>query len=80
MIRLVLFSLLISGCSVSVGIGVHPRNSDEPEFDSPNPIGIVEGAAPMTDRIDGFCMHISSIPKVEDGAGLNMCGLKYKVN
>jgi len=79
MIKLLFIIALLSGCSVSVGIGVHPRNSDAPEFNSPNPIGIVEGTAPMTDRIDGFCLHVSSIPQHEDGYGLNLCGVKYRL-
>lgn len=72
--------LVLSGCSISVGLGVHPRNSDAPEFNSPNPIGIVEGTTQITDRIDGFCTHMSSIPQYESGYGLNMCGIKMSIS
>ena len=78
-IKYFLFILSLSGCSVSVGIGVHPRDSDKPEFNSPNPIGMVEGTTKFTDKIDGFCLHASSIPQYEQGTGFNVCGVKYKL-
>lgn len=72
--------MLIQGCSVSMGIGLHAEKNDKPEFNGDNPMGIIEGTMPLTEKIEGFCFHVSSFPNHEIGDGLNMCGVKLRIS
>lgn len=74
-----LLFIILNGCSVSIGIGLHPRKADMPEHDAANPVGFVEGRAPITEKIDAVCVHYSSIPDYEDGYGFNVCGVVLRV-
>lgn len=56
---------------------MHLEKQDAPEFYAPNPIGIL-GLERKYKKFTGFCEHRSSIPYLEDGLGLNECGVKYR--
>lgn len=62
---------LLQGCIIRAGLAVHPVRTDKPEYDEPNPLGVIRFES---DDRTFFCEHISSIPKTEQGYGLNMCG------
>jgi hypothetical protein len=71
--------LCLPACSIYTGLSVHPESLDAPEFNAPNPIGIL-GAEYTKGRYTGFCEHRSSIPYTEEGYGLNECGVKISLD
>jgi hypothetical protein len=70
------FLCLNSGCSVYVGMSVHPEGADAPEYFAPNPIGIVGGEIECPLKTRCFIEHTSSIPYLESGYGFNQVGVK----
>jgi len=72
MIRIILLTLLLQGCSTFVGVAYH-LNVDKPEYNGSNPLLVIR-----SEYENGFCEHISSIPDREKGYGLNMCGVGIK--
>lgn len=82
-ILIVLTLSLLSGCSVYGGFAVHPTSLDKPEIGLENPIGFLGGEARvLTDKdltVDLFAEHHSGLFQAEQGAGLNMVGVRAKV-
>lgn len=77
---LIVCSVILSGCSVHVGMAVHDNTFDS--FQSSNPLGIVRGEVStcLPGNAKLFCEHISGIPEKEIGGyGLNMCGVTAEV-
>jgi len=72
MIRVVLLSILLQGCSTFIGVAYH-LDIDNPEYSGSNPLLVIR-----SEYKNGFCEHISSIPDIEEGYGLNMCGMGIK--
>lgn len=63
---------------VEVGIAAHSPYLDRPEFVIENPIGTYE-AGVEGENLKVYYQHISSIPTYEEGYGLNLIGVKYKL-
>lgn len=75
--RTLLPLLLLAGCNdinIKVGVSFSDENGGAPDVDLPNPLGIIRGEYETERGNIGFCEHISSLPKVEEGSGLNHCG------
>ena len=66
--KIILLFLLLQGCVTFAGIAVHP-DIDNPEYSGSNPLFVLR-----IEKGNLFCEHVSSIPDVEKGYGLNMCG------
>ena len=69
----------MSGCSVYFGAAMHHEKWDSPEHHIPNPIGIIGGEYKADEHVTLYCEHLSSIPYIEQGAGINLCGFRYYV-
>lgn len=70
--------LFLSGCAVSTGVGY--QFAGEPEVDLDQGIFIIRGSTTYTIndiQFNGECEHISGIRTVEDGYGMNWCGVTY---
>ena len=76
----VLAAVLLGGCSVYGGLSMHSRGADAPEYNGTNPLGHFGARAEFTERLTGFCEHLSSIPDYEAGLGLNRCGVEVEVD
>jgi len=70
MIR-VLPIIFLSGCSL--GLSIHP-NIDRPEIDLDTVLGVAR-----IEKGAFFCEHISALTQTEQGAGLNHCGVLFKL-
>ena len=70
-----LFGLLQS-CMYGVGLAVHPTNIDDKTSDKPNPLGVVR-LEQSVGNYQFFYEHVSSIPRTDEDAGLNMVGVNY---
>ena len=66
----------VNGCSIYVGLSVHPEGADAPEHYAPNPIGMVGAEIDCPLDTKCFIEHRSSIPYYEQGLGLNEIGIK----
>ena len=69
--------MVLTGCNdiaVKAGLSFSDEPAGGPEVDLPNPLGIIRGEYETEQGNTLFCEHISSLPKVEEGAGLNHCG------
>jgi hypothetical protein len=66
--RIILLALLLQGCATFIGVAVH-SDIDKPEYSGNNPLFVLR-----VEHENMFCEHISSIPDVEKGYGLNICG------
>lgn len=76
MIKIIICIILLSGCTIHAGIGVHSP-LDEPEVRLSNPLGIVS----IEKNINNgrfICTHISSLYVTEVGLGLNTCAAMIK--
>jgi hypothetical protein len=61
------------------GMSLSDESSTRPEVDLPDPLGILRMEY-KTDRENiVFCEHISSLPKIEAGSGLNHCGFLVRL-
>lgn len=65
--------------SFYTGLSFNAEERDKPEVDLPNPLGILRFEYKTEKETIIFCEHISSFPKIEDGAGLNQCGFLIKL-
>ena len=63
--------LFLSGCSL--GLSVHP-DRDRPEVDLDTVLGVAR-----VENKGFFCEHISALTRVEQGSGLNHCGVLFKL-
>lgn len=75
-----MISLMLAGCNgttVKAGVGAHYVSHDD--MGGRNLMGKIEVEKRFNDRLDGYCMHISSIPDRGD-TGLNICGVDVKLN
>ena len=76
--------LLLQSCMYGVGLAVHPINYKEKPIDDrraelPNPLGVVR-VEQNVGNYQIFYEHISSIPRTDEDAGLNMIGVNYMFN
>lgn len=70
--------LLLIGCQAHIGIAYHPVEADEPEVNIKNTLGVIRLTEDFG-RTELFYEHISSLPKTEEGRGLNMIGVLWRV-
>jgi len=78
---LLILIFLIVGCANSkfdVGLAVHANQFDKPEYDGGNPLGVMRYSYSNRDQTL-FCEHISSLPDIEKGMGLNLCGIGLRI-
>jgi len=63
---------------IDVGLAMHSNAYDGPEVRLSNPLGTVE-AGIQSGRYKVYFEHISGLSTVEEGAGLNMIGIKVRI-
>lgn len=66
--------LLAGEFDFKVGMSLSMEAQARPEIDLPGPLGILRMQYKTDKGNELFCEHISSIPAVENGNGLNHCG------
>ena len=71
------------GLYLDVGLSVHLRDIDKPEFDSVNPLGNIGGGYSFeweeNKYIEVYVRHTSSLLDVEKGYGLNQMGVQIRI-
>lgn len=77
MIKYLLLVILLSGCSIHLGIGARANGNDYLNT-LENPIGTIR-LERKYDFLTGYCMHISSIPDMQDRPGTNFCGAEIEL-
>jgi len=65
--------------SLNVGMSLSDESRARPEVDLADPLGILRLEYETESNTTIFCEHISSIPKTEEGSGLNHCGFMIKL-
>jgi hypothetical protein len=75
---ILMLALYLPADTVEVGVAAHSIALDRPEYTMPNVLGKYE-ASKKIGSISVYYEHISTINYYEEGAGLNMIGLKYKL-
>lgn len=75
--QLILIIAVLSGCSITpyAGLSIHAPAADEPEFSASNPLGHI-GVKHERGPYTGYCQHTSALFVVDDGRGLNECGIR----
>lgn len=85
---LILFALSFSviareGAYSEIGLSVHARGADAPEFNSPNPLGNIGGGYTFewqhNKEVDIYFRHTSSLPQIEEGYGFNQIGINIRI-
>lgn len=73
---------ILQGCSavnVKAGFSFHAEASAEPEITNmPSPLGIVRAEYKTNKGNTFFAEHITSVPGVERGSGLNHAGFLFE--
>jgi len=77
-------AILIGGAAanddgyIDVGLAMHSNAYDGPEIILSNPLGTIE-AGIQKGRYKVYYEHISGLSSQEEGAGLNMIGVKVRI-
>lgn len=66
--------------SIYLGLATHAVPLDDPEITNfDNPLGTVEIRARVTNRIDAYVRHESSLIRWEEGYGYNTVGVQLRI-
>jgi len=81
MYRILPILFLLTSCRYGAGLAVHPisyngKPIDDRSDNKPNPLGVIR-MEQNVDNMQFYYEHISSIPRTNEDAGLNMIGVNY---